>query len=172
LFEGTIFDNIAYGNPEADEEKVLQAARAALVDDFVRELPKSYETRIGERGATLSGGERQRTSIARALVRDAPILILDEPTSALDPASEQLVLKALRTLMEGRTSFVIAHRMSTILGADRVLVLNRGRVVEQGTHDELLQTPDGLYRSFLELQVGPVARSYVSTLLEGRNLST
>jgi ATP-binding cassette, subfamily B, bacterial len=165
LFEGTIFDNIAYGNPDADEQEILRAARVALVDDFVRELPKSYETRIGERGATLSGGERQRISIARALVRNAPILILDEPTSALDPASEQLVMRAIRKLVEGRTSFVIAHRMSTILGADQILVLDHGRVVEQGTHNELLQMSDGMYRSFLEQQVGPTARSYISTLL-------
>ena len=154
LFEGTIFDNIAYGRSDAREQDVLRAAQAALVDDFVRRLPDGYETLLGERGATLSGGERQRISIARALVRDAPMLILDEPTSALDPVSERLVLDALANLLKGRTAFVIAHRMSTIAGADQVLVFDRGRIVERGTHAELTALAGGLYRSFLELQMG------------------
>ena len=153
LFEGTIFDNIAYGREGATEEEVLRAAEAALVADFVRRLPDGWETTVSERGATLSGGERQRISIARALVRDAPILILDEPTSALDPQSEQLLLEALRNLIIGRTTFVIAHRMTTVEGADRVLVVEGGRIVEQGTHEELMLIPGGLYRSFLERQV-------------------
>jgi len=151
LFEGTIFENIAYGRADADEQGVLRAARAALVDDFVRGLPDGYETVLGERGASLSGGERQRISIARALVRDAPILILDEPTSALDPVSERLLMDALGRLFEGRTAFVIAHRMSTVARADQVLVVDRGRIVERGTHAELLELEGGLYRSYLEL---------------------
>jgi ATP-binding cassette, subfamily B, bacterial len=154
LFEGTIFDNIAYGSAAATEADVLAAAEAALVDEFVRRLPDGYETPVGERGATLSGGERQRVSIARALIRRAPILILDEPTSGLDPASEKLLMRALANLVEGRTTFVIAHRMSTVAQADQVVVLDRGRLVERGTHDELMSLPDGLYRSFLELQLG------------------
>jgi ATP-binding cassette, subfamily B, bacterial len=153
LFEGTIMENISYGRPSASEEQILAAARAALVDDFVTRLPDGYDTRVGERGATLSGGERQRISIARALVRDAAILILDEPTSGLDPRSEVAVMKALHNLMSGRTTFVIAHRMSTIAGADQVLVLNHGRIAEQGTHEELMQAAGGLYRSFLEVQM-------------------
>jgi subfamily B ATP-binding cassette protein MsbA len=149
LFEGTIIENIAYGRIEADEHEVLRAARTALVDDFVRALPDQYETVLGERGASLSGGERQRIAIARALLRDAPILILDEPTSALDPVSERILMDALRSLFVGRTALVIAHRMSTVAGADQVLVVDRGRIVERGTHDELRQLDDGLYRSYL-----------------------
>jgi ABC-type multidrug transport system fused ATPase/permease subunit len=153
LFEGTIFENIAYGRSDASEDDVLRVARAALVDEFVRELPDGYETLLGERGASLSGGERQRVSIARALIRDAPILILDEPTSALDPVSERLLMDALANLLEGRTAFVIAHRMSTIARADHVLVLDRGRIVEHGTHKQLMRLTGGLYRSYLELQL-------------------
>jgi ABC-type multidrug transport system fused ATPase/permease subunit len=159
LFEGTIFENIAYGRPGASEEDVLSAAEDAVVDEFVRRLPAGYDTAVGERGATLSGGERQRISIARALVRGAPILVLDEPTSSLDPASERLLMRALGRLVDGRTTFVIAHRMSTIANADQVIVLDRGRIVEHGTHDELLRLRDGLYRSFLELQLGQRVRS-------------
>jgi ATP-binding cassette, subfamily B, bacterial len=156
LFEGTIYENIAYGRPGATRDEVMAAARMALVDDVVRRLPDGYDTVLGERGGTLSGGERQRVSIARALVRDAPILILDEPTSALDPASEHALMQAIRNLMRGRTTFVIAHRMSTITSADRVIVLDRGRIVEQGTHDELMAVAGGLYRAFLELQLHPL----------------
>jgi ATP-binding cassette, subfamily B, bacterial len=154
LFEGTILENIAYGRVDATEGEVLRAAEAALVDEFVRRLPEGYETQLGERGASLSGGERQRISIARALVRDAPVLILDEPTSALDPASERLLMDALSTLLERRTAFVIAHRMSTVARADQVLVVDRGRIVERGTHAELMRLDGGLYRSYLELQLG------------------
>src|ERR671937_695916 len=154
LFEGSIFENIAYGRPEATEADVFAAAEAALVDEFVHRLPEGYDTVVGERGATLSGGERQRVSIARALVRDAPIVILDEPTSALDPRSERLLLEALENLLTGRTAFVIAHRMSTVAGADQVVVLDRGRIVEHGTHNELMRIPGGLYRSFRTLDGG------------------
>jgi ABC-type multidrug transport system fused ATPase/permease subunit len=161
LFEGTIFDNIAYGcREDATAEDVLRAAEAALVVDFVRRLPDDWETNVGERGGTLSGGERQRISIARALVRNAPILILDEPTSALDPESERLLLKALRNLVVGRTTFVIAHRMTTVAGADKVLVLDHGRIVEQGTHQDLMLVAGGLYRSFLENQLQPPSRAH------------
>ncbi|MGH2967788.1 MAG: ABC transporter ATP-binding protein [Solirubrobacteraceae bacterium] len=154
LFEGTIFENIAYGRSDAGEDEVLRAARAALVEDFAARLPDGYDTMLGERGASLSGGERQRISIARALVRDAPVLILDEPTSALDPVSERLLMDALANLLVGRTAFVIAHRMSTVTRADHVLVVDRGRIVERGTHAELMDIAGGLYRSYLELQLG------------------
>jgi ATP-binding cassette, subfamily B, bacterial len=153
LFEGTIFENIAYGRAAAGEADVLRAARAALVDDFVQRLPDGYDTVLGERGASLSGGERQRLSIARALVRDAPILVLDEPTASLDPRSEGKLVEALGHLTCDRTTFVIAHRMSTVANADTVLVLDGGRIVERGTHDELMQIRAGVYRSFLELQL-------------------
>jgi ATP-binding cassette, subfamily B, bacterial len=154
VFDASIYDNIAYGRPGATDAEVLGAARAALVDEFARDLPRGYDTRLGERGASLSGGERQRISIARALVRNAPILILDEPTSALDPGSERKLLLALKNLMAGRTTFVIAHRMSTVSGANHVLVLDHGRIVERGSHEELIRVPMGLYRSYLEAQVG------------------
>jgi subfamily B ATP-binding cassette protein MsbA len=154
LFDGSIFENIAYGRVDATEQEVLEAARAALVDAFVRDLPDGYDTMLGERGASLSGGERQRISIARAIVRDAPLLILDEPTSNLDPLAERTLVDALDRLLEGRTAFVIAHRMSTVARADEVLVLDRGRIVERGPHAELTRLPGGLYRSFLELQIG------------------
>jgi len=164
LFEGTIFDNVAYGREDATEEDVLRSGEAALVADFVRRLPDGWETTVGERGATLSGGERQRISIARALVRDAPILILDEPTSALDPESEQLVMQALRNLVAGRTTFVIAHRMTTVEGANHVLVIDDGRIVEQGSHHELMLVSEGLYRSFLERQLRPVTEMDTESL--------
>jgi ABC-type multidrug transport system fused ATPase/permease subunit len=154
VFDATVYDNIAYGRPGATENEVLGAARMALVDEFVREMPGGYQARLGERGASLSGGERQRISIARALVRNAPMLILDEPTSALDPVSERELLQALRTLMHGRTTFVIAHRMSTVSGANQVLVLDHGRIVERGSHEQLMSIRMGLYRSFLEAQLG------------------
>jgi ABC-type multidrug transport system fused ATPase/permease subunit len=157
LFDGTIFDNIAYGRPDATEAEVLSAARAALVDEFAEQLPEGYRTKLGERGVALSGGERQRVSIARALVRNARILILDEPTSALDPASETKLLQALTNLRAGRTTFVIAHRMSTVSGADQVLVLDGGRIIERGPHQTLMQIHNGLYRLFLDLQLAPTA---------------
>jgi ATP-binding cassette, subfamily B, bacterial len=154
LFEGTVYENIAYGRSGASQAEVLVAAEAALVDEFVSRLPDGYDTRVGERGATLSGGERQRISIARALVRDAPILLLDEPTSGLDPHSEWLLLQAIQRLIAGRTAFVIAHRMTTVSGADQVVVLDQGRIVERGTHEQLIRLRNGIYRSFLDLQVG------------------
>lgn len=138
LFDDTIRANIAYGDPQASPDAVLAAARAALVDDFVSTLPEKYETRIGERGLRLSGGERQRISIARALLKNAPVLILDEATSSLDAESEVLVQRALENLMRGRTTIVIAHRLSTVRRADRIVALADGRVQEVGNHEELI----------------------------------
>jgi ATP-binding cassette subfamily B protein/subfamily B ATP-binding cassette protein MsbA len=138
LFPFTIAENTAYGRLGATRQQIEDAARAANLHDFVRQLPQGYDTVIGQRGATLSGGERQRLSIARALLKDAPILILDEPTSALDAETERLLLEALRRLMKGRTTFIIAHRLSTVRDADLIVVLDEGQVVETGTHDELL----------------------------------
>jgi subfamily B ATP-binding cassette protein MsbA len=138
LFDDTIWGNIAYGNPAASPDRILEAARAALVDDFVSLLPGKYQTRIGERGLRLSGGERQRISIARAILKDSPILILDEATSSLDSESEIYVQRALQNLMAGRTTIVIAHRLSTIRHADRIVVLQDGRVAEIGRHEDLI----------------------------------
>jgi ATP-binding cassette, subfamily B, bacterial MsbA len=154
LFNDTIRANIAYGDPRASNDDILRAAKAALVDDFVRDLPEGYDTRIAERGLRLSGGERQRISIARALLKNAPILILDEATSALDSESEVLVQQALQNLMEGRTTIVIAHRLSTIRHADRIVVLENGKVREIGTHEELVLRR-GLYSRLLTLQETP-----------------
>ena len=138
LFGSTIFDNIAYGRPGASFEEVVAAAKAADIHDFVMSLPDGYETVVGERGSTLSGGQRQRIAIARAILVDAPILVLDEATSALDSESEKLIQDALETLMQGRTSLVIAHRLSTVASLDRIVVISDGRIVEDGTHDELV----------------------------------
>jgi len=151
LFSGAIRANIAYGKLGADEEAIYAAAAAANADDFIRSLPDGYETELGERGAQLSGGERQRICVARAFLKDAPILILDEPTSSIDSKTESVVLDSLDTLMEGRTSFVIAHRLSTVRHADQILVVDAGRVVERGTHEELLAA-DGAYRQLHDAQ--------------------
>jgi ATP-binding cassette subfamily B protein/subfamily B ATP-binding cassette protein MsbA len=144
IFPLTVADNIAYGRPGASREDVVSAAAAASADEFIRRLPEGYDTIVGERGATLSGGEKQRLSIARAFLKNAPILILDEPTSALDARTETQFLTALRGLMKGRTTFVIAHRLSTIRNADQILVIDHGRIVEQGQHSELVES-GGLY---------------------------
>lgn len=151
LFNATIRDNIAYGRIGASDVDVLRAAKAANVDEFVRRLPNSYGTVLGERGGTLSGGQRQRISIARAIVRDAPILLLDEPTSGLDAESEAMVMDALHRLMEGRTTFVIAHRLSTIERADLILVMQHGQIQEGGTHRQLMRA-GGLYARLHALQ--------------------
>ena len=151
LFQATIAENIAYGNPAASPAEIVAAARAAHADEFIRALPEGYETVVGERGATLSGGQRQRIAIARALIRDSPIVILDEPTTGLDAATEALLLDALRRLMAGRTTVVIAHNLSTVEGADLILVLDEGRIVERGTHAELLARR-GRYYDLYRLQ--------------------
>ena len=145
--------NIAYGRPDASQAEIEAAARAANADEFIRQLPDGYDTVLGERGATLSGGQSQRISIARALLKDAPILILDEPTSALDAETEALVLAALERLMAGRTTFIIAHRLSAIRHADQIVVLENGRVIETGKHDQLLAL-NGAYARFHNTQHG------------------
>lgn len=155
LFADTVAENIRYGAPGASDEDVHKAARLALADEFVSALPEKYETNLGERGVTLSGGQRQRIAIARALLRDAPILLLDEATSALDSESEKLVQQALDTVMENRTTLVIAHRLATVRRADRILVLDAGKVIEQGSHEELLRR-NGPYAKLANLQFSPV----------------
>jgi len=155
LFRGTVRDNIAYGRPDATEEQIIAAARLANADEFIVRMPRGYDTMIGERGVTLSGGQRQRIGIARALIRDAPILIMDEPTAALDTESEKLVMEGLDRLMRGRTVLTITHRLNTIRGADTIIVLHGGIVAEQGTHEELLAR-SGIYAELYATKVGPV----------------
>jgi ATP-binding cassette, subfamily B, bacterial len=159
--EGTLFaasarDNLRYGNWDAGEEAIWEAARAANAEDFLRTLPQGLDTFLGEGGARLSGGQRQRVAIARALLRDAPILLLDEATSALDAESERLVQQALERLMEGRTTLVIAHRLATVRKADRIVVMDQGRIVEEGTHARL-SAAKGLYARLAALQFDDTA---------------
>jgi ATP-binding cassette subfamily B protein len=154
LFDATIRDNIRYGRPGASEDEILEAARAAHVDEFANALPQGYETEVGAAGVRLSGGQRQRITIARALLKNPAILIFDEATSALDSKSEQFVQEAIEALFGGRTVFLIAHRFSTLRRADRIVVLEGGRVSQTGTHAELIRE-GGLYRELIDLQVTP-----------------
>jgi len=158
LFDDTIANNIAYGRPGASPDEIEAAARAARAHEFVSAMPAGYQKRIGERGQRLSGGQRQRLAIARAILKNSPILILDEATSSLDAESEALVQDALANLMRNRTSFVIAHRLSTVRRADLIVVLDRGRVVEVGRHDDLMARPDGVYAGLYALPFGGVRR--------------
>uniref|UniRef100_UPI003593C559 ATP-binding cassette domain-containing protein n=1 Tax=Aestuariivirga sp. TaxID=2650926 RepID=UPI003593C559 len=151
IFSGTILDNIRFGKPEASTEEVLAAARAARVDEFAERLPNGYDTEVGERGVTLSGGQRQRIAIARAILRDAPILLLDEATSALDAESEAFIQQAIEKLTANRTTLVIAHRLATVRNADRILVLENGKLVAEGKHAELINTSP-LYARLSKLQ--------------------
>jgi ABC-type multidrug transport system fused ATPase/permease subunit len=152
LFGGTIKENIAYGKPGATDEEIIDAAVRANAWTFINSFPDKLDTVVGERGVQLSGGQRQRIAIARAVLRDPKILILDEATSSLDSESERLVQEALEKLMKGRTSVIIAHRLSTVRNADSIIVLNEGSIIEQGTHSELIANANGLYRALTELQ--------------------
>jgi ATP-binding cassette subfamily B protein len=152
LFHRTLAENIAYAKPGATQAEIERAARLANAHDFISGLPKSYETLVGERGVKLSGGERQRVAIARAFLADAPVLIFDEATSSLDSESEALIQQAMERLMVGRTTIVVAHRLSTVRALDRLLVLDKGRIVEEGSHDALIRIEGGLYRRLFERQ--------------------
>ena len=151
LFNDTVMNNIRLGNPNATDDQVIVAAKAAYCDEFVREMPDGYQTVLGENGSTLSGGERQRISIARALLKNAPIILLDEATASLDPENEVLIQKAIAKLVEGKTVIMIAHRLRTVVDADQILVLENGRLVEHGTHDELMKK-NGLYHKLFHIQ--------------------
>ncbi len=151
LFNDTIINNLRYGSRQADLTAVKAAAQKAFADDFIRQLPEGYDTAIGDRGVRLSGGQRQRICIARAILKDAPILLLDEATSALDTESEAIVQKALSNLMRNRTTFVVAHRLSTIMHADSIVVMDSGRIVEQGSHEQLLAN-NGTYKRLYDAQ--------------------
>ena len=151
IFAISVRENIRFGRPEATDAEVARAAEAAAAADFIRALPRGYDTQVGERGVTLSGGQRQRIAIARAILRGAPLLLLDEATSSLDAENETLVQKALARLMQERTTLVIAHRLATVLRCDRILVLDQGRIVEEGTHESLV-VRGGLYARLAKLQ--------------------
>jgi subfamily B ATP-binding cassette protein MsbA len=152
LFNDSVRNNIAYGLDTCDEEALIAAARAANAHDFIVDMPSGYDTVIGERGVKLSGGQRQRLALARAILKNPPLLILDEATSALDTESELLVQEAIERLMTGRTSIVIAHRLSTIQHADRIVVIDGGRITETGKHRDLVRRKNGLYRKLYEMQ--------------------
>ena len=152
LFHGTIVENVRYGMPDATLDDVVRATAAANAHDFVCDLPHGYDTIIGERGHTLSGGERQRISIARAILKDPRILILDEATSSVDTETERRIQQAMDRLVAGRTVFAIAHRLSTLHKADRLFVIDNGKLAECGTHTELMEKPDGIYRRLYRLQ--------------------
>jgi subfamily B ATP-binding cassette protein MsbA len=169
LFRGSVADNIAYGKGTATRDEIVAAAKLANADEFISKMPQGYDTMVGDRGDTLSGGQRQRIGIARAIIRDNPVLILDEPTAALDSESEKLVMEALTRLMKGRTVITIAHRLSTIRDADKIIVLTQGALAEQGSHDELMALNGvyaALYRTQFDEQVA-AARPTPSALVKG-----
>ena len=149
LFDMSIKENILYSQPNSTEEEIISAAKSAAADSFIAQLPNGYDTVIGENGYSLSGGQKQRVSIARAFLKNAPILLLDEATSSLDTESESLVQEAIKKLMKDRTTLVIAHRLSTIINADQIIVLDDGKIVESGTHEELL-SKNGVYKKLYE----------------------
>ncbi len=161
LFNDTVRNNIAYGQPDVPKQRIIDAAKAALAHDFIQQMPEGYDTIIGEKGFRMSGGERQRLAIARALLKDAPILILDEATSALDAESESLVQAALANLMERRTVFVIAHRLSTVRRATRIAVLEEGRITAIGTYEELLRT-SATFQRLHQLQFFDISEAAVT----------
>ncbi len=154
LFHRTLMENIRYGKRDATDEEVLTAAHLAHCDEFIDSLPNGYKTYVGERGVKLSGGERQRVAIARAILKNAPILILDEATSSLDSHSEFLIQDAFRNLIKGKTTIVIAHRLSTIREMDRIIVIEKGKIIEDGVHEELANKEGGLYKKLWDLQAG------------------
>lgn len=162
LFHRTLAENIAYGRPDASRSEIIEAARQANAHDFIMDLPKGYETLVGERGVKLSGGERQRVAIARAFLADAPVLILDEATSSLDSESEVMIQEAMERLMVGRTTLVIAHRLSTVRALDRLLVFDKGRIVEEGNHEALIRLQGGIYRRLFERQALELTKGLVA----------
>jgi ATP-binding cassette subfamily B protein len=154
LFHRSLAENIGYGRPKASKAEIIAAAKRAHAHEFISRLPDAYNTLVGERGIKLSGGERQRVAIARAILKNAPILILDEATSSLDSESEKYIQQALATLMRDKTVLVIAHRLSTVMQMDRIIVLENGKVTEDGSHDELLKVKEGTYQKLWEIQAG------------------
>lgn len=151
LFNDTIENNILFGNPDATEEEVIRAAKQACCHDFIMKLPDGYKTVLHEKGNNLSGGERQRISIARAILKDAPIIILDEATASIDPENEQLIQTAINELSKGKTVITIAHKLETIKNADQIIVLNEGEIIQKGSHDELIRKP-GMYQDFIRIK--------------------
>jgi ATP-binding cassette subfamily B protein len=167
LFDGTVADNIAYGSFDADRREVVEAAKAAEAHEFITNLPEGYDTEVGEHGVKLSGGQRQRVSIARTILADPAILVFDEATSAVDTETELLIQQSLDRVTENRTTFVIAHRLSTVRDADTILVIEDGRIVERGTHEELLDT-DGLYANLWRVQAGEIEELPEAFVAEAR----